>query len=206
MASRYFIGIDEVGRGCLAGPVTVAAVAIPKEYRIQNLGYRLGKLRDSKKLTAKQREEWYEYIKNHPKIFHARANVYPKIIDRINVSNAANLAAVRALEKLLVRHKLHVTHCKVFLDGGLFLRPLNSKSNILNSRTVVKADEKFNAVKLASIVAKIGRDRIMKHHHADFPMYGFDKHVGYATKIHRAAVKKHGICELHRLSFCKNFI
>jgi len=96
---RFMLGIDEVGRGCLAGPVTVAAVALPSgsKYHVSGI-----KLRDSKKLSSKQREVWFEYLKSHPKIFWTKASVYPKMIDRINISQAANLAATRALKRLLL--------------------------------------------------------------------------------------------------------
>ncbi|MEK7496153.1 MAG: hypothetical protein AAB616_01655, partial [Patescibacteria group bacterium] len=97
---KYIIGIDEVGRGPLAGPVTVAALALPQnlKFKIKNLKL---PLRDSKKLSLKQREIWFEYVKKHPKIFYAIASVSPKVIDKINISNAANLAATRAFQKLV---------------------------------------------------------------------------------------------------------
>ncbi len=229
--NRYLVGIDEVGRGCLAGPVTVAAVALPVELRIRN--YELGKLKDSKKLTAIQRERWWHWIKSKsparksdrsihnspPKadaplaqkfilrdlIFYAKASVHPKIIDRINISQAANLAATRALKK--VCSMLDVRNVgSVLLDGGLYLNNPTLIIAHLEPRTITKGDEKFNCVKLASIVAKVHRDRIMKRLHKKFPQYGFDEHVGYGTKAHIASIKKYGYCELHRWTFLKNFV
>jgi ribonuclease HII len=210
---RFIVGIDEVGRGCLAGPVTVAAVAIPMNYRPRTSNL---ELRDSKKLTAKQREEWFEWIRERSKspvqsskLYYVRANVYPKTIDRINISQAANLAATRALKKLLANSQLGLANrVKIFLDGGLYLnsKSLMASGYILNPRTIVRGDEKYNCVKLASIVAKVGRDRIMKRHHRTFPVYRFDQHVGYGTRVHIRAIKKHGPCELHRLTFIKNFV
>lgn len=198
-------GIDEVGRGCLAGPVTVAALVLPQELRIKN--YELGKLKDSKKLTAKKREEWFAWLKQHPKIFYAKVNVYPKTIDRINISQAANLAATRAVKKLITHNSLPINKIKILLDGGLYLNKiLDSRFQILTSRTVVKGDEKYNAIKLASIVAKVHRDRIMKRNHKKYPLYGFDQHVGYGTHRHIAAIRKHGFSEIHRLTFLKNFV
>src|ERR1051325_1501282 len=99
MRKKFIIGIDEVGRGSLAGPVVVAALAIPQniELRIKNLGL---KLRDSKQLSPIQREKWFDYLKNHPKISYATASMAQKIIDRINIPQAANLAATKALKKL----------------------------------------------------------------------------------------------------------
>lgn len=201
----FSVGVDEVGRGCLAGPVTVAALALPSELRIRN--YELGKLKDSKKLSAKQREKWFVYVKSQPKILYAKASVYPKVIDRINISQAANLAATRAVARLVASMKYKVLSIGVLLDGGLYLNKIpNTKYLILDTRTVVRADEKFNCVKLASIVAKVSRDRVMRRNHRKFPQYGFDAHVGYGTKTHITAIKKHGYCELHRRSFLKNFL
>ncbi|HXK35346.1 MAG TPA: ribonuclease HII [Candidatus Paceibacterota bacterium] len=189
----YLIGIDEVGRGCLAGPVVVAAVMIAK-------GMKFPKgLRDSKRLSEKQRSEWLLYIKNNPKIFCASAVVSPAVIDRINISQAANLAALRALSKFLrpIGRKI-----KIQLDGGLYLKNKDYQKNF-NAETVIKGDEKINAIKLASIVAKVKRDKMMKRLGNIFPEYCFEIHKGYATKLHREAIKKNGLCEWHRRSFCK---
>ena len=192
------IGIDEVGRGPLAGPVMVAVLALPAGGKFKNL-------RDSKKLSSKQREKWSAWIKEQ-KIPFATASVYPKVIDRINVSRAANLAATRAFKKVMELCGYELSKVRVLLDGGLYLnRILNPKSYILNPRTVVRGDEKYNCIKVASIVAKVKRDRIMKRNHKKYPQYGFDEHKGYGTKKHIVAIKKHGICKLHRLTFVKNF-
>lgn len=202
---KYVIGIDEVGRGCLAGPVTVAAVALPMGYRVRGLGFRI-KLRDSKKLSAKQRKEWFGWIKARPKIFYARANVYPKIIDRINISRAANLAATRALARLTTHNKQLITgDQRIFLDGGLFVDRSLVVGRKLSVRTVIRGDEKYNCVKLASIIAKVNRDRLLKQYHKKYPKYGFDRHKGYGTKAHIAAIRRFGACPLHRLTFIKNF-
>lgn len=190
---RYSVGVDEVGRGCLAGPVTVAAVAIPARMRFF-------KLKDSKRLTAKQREEWFGRARKHPMIFFSRANVYPKTIDRINVSNAANLAATRALKKIAQQLKCPPEKLKVFLDGGLYL---NFEAPL--AKTVIKGDERYNSIKLASIVAKVNRDRIISRNHRDYPAYGLAEHKGYGTKRHIRAIKKYGPAEIHRLTFIKNF-
>ena len=189
----YLIGIDEVGRGCLAGPVVVSAVLIRK-------GIWLPKgLKDSKKLTEKQRNEWLVYIKSNPKIIFASATVSPKIIDRINISGAANLAALRAFSRLPT-----VRHAKIYLDGGLYLKNKKYQKNF-NAETMIKGDQKINVIKLASIVAKVKRDKMMTKLGKLFPKYCFDVHKGYATKIHREAIKKNGLCDWHRRSFCKNF-
>ena len=201
----YIVGIDEVGRGCLVGTVVVAAVALMQGVRYKFQGLRL---KDSKKLSEKQRAAWFRWIKTQ-NIFYAVARCQPKTIDRINISRAANRAATRALKKLLVNSKWQIENRKsrlnVLLDGGLYLNKItNYHLPITNCRTIVRADEKYNCVKLASIVAKVHRDKFMKRIHKKYPKYGFDRHVGYGTKIHIRAIKKYGLCELHRLSFVGN--
>jgi ribonuclease HII len=199
---RYIIGIDEVGRGALAGPVAVSAVCIPRRMRI-NMSIRirdkkLGELRDSKKLTVFQRERWVEYIRNHPQISFALARVYPRGVDRMNIARAANEAAWRSYRRLATSDLRQATRHSVFLDGGLYLG--NGKQP-KNARTVVRGDEKFTAVKLASIVAKVSRDSYMKKLHKKYPQYGFAAHKGYGTRAHRAALEKHGPSAVHRLTF-----
>src|SRR3989344_7067141 len=177
----YTIGIDEVGRGSLAGPVVVAAVALPR-------GTKFKSLKDSKKLSAKKREEWFAYIKGQGKkhgISYAVARVYPKGIDTINISGAANLAAKRSFLRLLeVLGGKKQKDLKIFLDGGLYLSREKVFLKKFYPKTVIKADEKINAVKLASIVAKVTRDRYMIKLHEYYPRYGFDIHKGYGTKSH----------------------
>ena len=197
------IGVDEVGRGSLAGPVCVAAVAVPKnlEFRIKNLG----KLRDSKKLTPKKREAWFEYFKQHPCANYAVARVYPRQIEKRNISGAANLAALRAYTRLMANGKWRIANCKVFLDGGLYLgsRTRNAeRGTITNAKTVVRGDEKIKAVAIASIIAKVTRDRQMVRLAKKYPGYGLEVHKGYGTKKHLAAIKRYGVSEVHRSTFC----
>lgn len=200
---NYMIGIDEVGRGSLAGPVVVCAVALPAGWRpvctsimTRHNGGRGAALRDSKKLSPRQREAWYAYLVSHPRVRYALARVYPRVIEKKNISKAANTAALRAYKKL-VADRGHARH-KVLLDGGLYLgnggRPSNAK-------TVVKGDEKFTSIKIASIIAKVSRDRLMARLAKKHPIYGFEVHKGYGTKIHLAAIKKHGPSPAHRLTF-----
>ncbi|MDD5547540.1 MAG: ribonuclease HII [Candidatus Pacebacteria bacterium] len=192
-SKKYIIGIDEVGRGPLAGPVAVCALALPEGLKIKKTG-----LKDSKKLSAKQREEWLEYIKKCPQIFYAVSRVYPNIIDKINISQAANLAANRSLEKLFGTYKLNYKKCRVLLDGGLFV------SEKYKARTIIKGDEKITAIKLASIAAKVDRDGLLEKYAEKFKKYGFDMHKGYGTKHHIKIIKKHGPLKIHRLTFLKN--
>lgn len=190
------IGLDEVGRGSLAGPVAVAAVYLPKKIRFRNL-------KDSKKLSAKKREEWFLKIKQNKAIFYAVAMVSPKIIDRINISEAANLAAGRAFEKLITNYKLPLGKIAVYLDGGLHIqKTLNPKPKTL--KILIRADEKINAVKLASIVAKVNRDHLMIQLSKKYPQYGFAKHKGYGTKAHFSVLRVNSICKIHRITFLKS--
>ncbi len=192
------VGIDEVGRGCLAGPVVVVAAMVRGNFK----NPKLGKLKDSKKLSAKQREAWFSYFKNNSHITYAVARVYPRQIEILNISQAANLAAHRAFSRLarkqaLSRGKLGKT--KIFLDGGLYLK--NRASQPSNAKTVIKGDEKIRAVAVASIVAKVARDNFMRRLGKKYPEYGFEIHKGYGTKVHLAAIRRFGPTAAHRLTF-----
>lgn len=227
MKPDWMIGIDEVGRGSLAGPVVVCALAIPKGLSLRGSQLRpssmkgrlprfvcnnaamLSPLRDSKKLTRLQREKWAAWVRSHPKIDFVIARVYPRRIERMNIAQAANLAATRACVRLANRIARGARRIKVFLDGGLHLRayPRFDSRQILylSATTVIRGDEKFTAVKLASIVAKVARDRLMEKLHMRYPRYGFAVHKGYGTKAHIAAIKKFGPSKIHRTTFIKNF-
>jgi ribonuclease HII len=194
------IGIDEVGRGALAGPVVVAAALLLRGITVSSMERETHiELRDSKKLTPKQRERWAAYFEDNSAIAFSIARVYPRRIEKMNISRAANLAALRAYRKLMVGHGSGGASVKVFLDGGLFLgngeRPKNAK-------TIVKADEKIPAVAIASIVAKVHRDRYLRRLARKYPAYGFDLHKGYGTKAHYRAIRKCGLSEVHRRTFC----
>ena len=200
MKNSWIIGIDEVGRGSIAGPVTVGALIAPTntKYKIPNSKL---KLRDSKKLSPSQREQWFEYIKNHPKIHFAVAHIQPSVVDRINISQAANRAASKALGKLLKNNELRIKNkARIYLDGGLYIRDKLQTTNY-QLQTVVRGDEKIKAISLASIVAKVTRDRLMVRTHKKYPRYGFAIHKGYGTKAHMRAVKRFGPSEKHRLTF-----
>ncbi|OGY57135.1 MAG: hypothetical protein A2Y84_01225 [Candidatus Colwellbacteria bacterium RBG_13_48_8] len=198
----YTVGIDEAGRGALAGPVVVAAVAVPRSFnhRLKTLP----RLRDSKQLSPLQREVWYRHIQEHPYVFYATARVYPKRIDTINIAQSANLAASRALERLVYYlgsgEKFPV---KVLLDGSLYLS--YRKHQALSARTIVKGDELKTAIKLASIVAKVTRDKYLVALHKRYPEYGLQFHKGYGTARHFRAITQHGIAEIHRLTYLKRY-
>lgn len=200
---RYIVGIDEVGRGALAGPVVVAAVIVPKGLRLAHRS--LGKLRDSKKLRPERRERWHDFARGHGKIRFALGRVYPRGIERLNISRAANLAALRAFSHLIANEGVSIRSCSIYLDGGLYLG--NTGGNF-PAKTIVRGDEKIPAIALASIVAKVTRDRAMAELAKRHVRYGFEVHKGYGTKSHRAALKKYGPSEAHRLTylgFLENF-
>ena len=195
------IGIDEVGRGPLAGPVVLAAAYIPLGTRIAN--HKLGKLKDSKKLSVKKREKWLEYFKAHPQVKFALARVNPRSIERLNISRAANLAAYRACMRLVSENNLKWGEFKIYLDGGLC--PRSDRVSLI-SKTVVRGDEKITAIKIASILAKVQRDKYMVKLAKKYPQYGFHEHKGYATKKHRLALRKHGPSEIHRATFLTKIV
>lgn len=195
--TRWVIGIDEVGRGALAGPVAVAAAILPSNS--------IHSLKDSKKLSAAQREFWAKELAARTGVRFAVARVYPRGIEQLNISAAANRAAQNALSRLLKNHKIS-PDTPIYLDGGLYLgskvRQRNAvKAGQIRAKTVIKADEKFPAVAAASIIAKVSRDRFMTRLAKRYPAYGFDVHKGYGTAAHRRAIKKHGPCDAHRLTF-----
>ncbi len=199
---NYIIGLDEVGRGTLAGPVVVCAVAIHKGLKIQNK--KLGELKDSKKLSSSQREKWVEYFKNHPEIIFTVARVYERKIEKINISCAANLAALRAYRLLVSRFKIHAS--RVVLDGGLYLGSRKLQMANKFASTIIKGDEKIPVIAIASILAKVYRDKFMVRLAKKYPEYGLDLHKGYGTKIHLAAIKNFGPAKIHRLTFISRYL
>ncbi len=202
-SKTYLIGIDEVGRGPLAGPVTVAAVLLSAKLKTEKFKNLKIPLRDSKKLGPEQREIWFDFVKKQ-KIPYSVASVSPKIIDKINISKAANLAATKALYKLITKHRPLIRKCRVFLDGGLKILPNFSESLLASGytlTTIIRGDEKIPAISLASIIAKVRRDKYMEKMHKKFPQYNFKKHKGYGTEIHYKLLKKNGASKIHRKSF-----
>ncbi len=192
---KSVIGIDEVGRGPLAGPVAVCAFYL--DSYILNLKSFSIPLRDSKKLTQKQRELWYTQIliwQKAGKCDFCVTMISAKTIDTIGIAPAIKRALARSLYKL----STFDFQLEVLLDGGL-KAPVEFK----NQKTYIKGDEKFPAIALASIVAKVIRDRHMQKQAKKFPEYGFETHVGYGTRKHYEAIKKHGLTPLHRRSFLK---
>ena len=179
-------GVDEAGRGPLAGPVFAAAVVLEPNSMIDGLN-------DSKKLSEKKREVLYEQIKNSAVAYNI-AFATEKEIDEMNILNATFLAMRRAVEGLSVSPDI------ALIDGN--------RSPVLSipSRTVVKGDSLSASIAAASILAKVERDRLMKILDEKYPQYAFEKHKGYGTKLHIEAIRKFGPCEIHRKSFLKKIL
>jgi ribonuclease HII len=185
----FLIGIDEAGRGPLAGPVVVGGVKCEK----RNLHILKG-IKDSKQLTARKREEWFLKLTRHPDIEWAVAKIWPATIDKINIYQATLLGAKRVCAKLSFGgKKLSLAH--IILDGSLYL------PRHIPQQTIIKGDEKIPIISAASIIAKVVRDQTMFRMHKKYPKYRFDIHKGYATKMHRKFVVQFGPCEIHRKSF-----
>ena len=191
---KYIIGIDESGRGPLAGPLTVAACRLPVRYMtlFSSVGILL---RDSKLLSERQRDEWYKCLselKQKGKIDFAITHISPSKLDKDRMTKCLRVAINRILSKLIASPD----EVRVLLDGGL-----KAPKQYIYQETIIKGDEREPAVALASILAKVTRDRKMMQLAKKFPEYGFDFHKGYGTKSHFKAIKKHGSCFCHRQSF-----
>jgi ribonuclease HII len=182
-------GVDEAGRGPLAGPVVAAAVILPKAWAYGGFDERLTELNDSKQLTEAQRENFFEIITTHPDLRYAIAIVDAATIDRINILQATHRAMNEALAKLQPQPQ------HVLVDG----RPV--KSMTLPQTALVKGDSLSYSIAAASVLAKVTRDRMMLEFDAKFPGYGFAVHKGYGVPQHLAAIEKLGPCPIHRMSF-----
>lgn len=175
-------GIDEAGRGPLAGPVVAAAVILPEDFEHEVLN-------DSKKLTGRKREILYEELTSDPSILISSNRGTVKEIDRINILKATHLAMKRASQAL----ELKPDH--VLIDG------LAVKGFPVPQTPLVKGDSISFSIAAASIIAKVERDRLMLKMAKKYPEYGFERHKGYGTKLHMEALKKYGPCPIHRRSF-----
>ena len=180
-AGRTVAGVDEAGRGCLAGPVAAGAVILDPGRPVRGL-------RDSKKLTEKRREELFEEIREKSAAWSV-AMTGPGEIDRTNILRAALRAMEKAVEGLSVAPDF------VLVDG-------NARISIaVEQRTVVGGDDRCTSVAAASIVAKVTRDRLMRELETEYPGYGFSRHKGYPSNEHRESLRRLGPCPIHRKSF-----
>ena len=175
-------GTDEAGRGCLAGPVTAAAVILPDNFKS-------GLLNDSKQLSEKTREKLKPIIEDISISFSV-THLEPKIIDEINILNAS----IKAMQECVT--KLNPIPNFIIVDGNRF-KPIN---NIPYS-TIIKGDSKYMSIAAASVLAKTYRDEYMNKIHEEFPMYNWKQNKGYPTIEHREAIKKYGVTKYHRMSF-----
>jgi ribonuclease HII len=178
---EHIAGVDEAGRGPLAGPVVAAAVIFPKEFIMDGVD-------DSKKLPARKREELFIMISQQAMSVGVGI-IDHKVIDRINILQATHLAMRRALENLAIKPDY------VLVDGNSF------KHDTLRFQNIIGGDAKSFTIAAASIIAKVTRDRLMCELDACFPQYGFARHKGYGTPQHIEAIRTYGICEIHRRSF-----
>ena len=205
---KYIIGIDEVGRGPIAGPVAVGAFMLPiKNYESFCLsatsptcGGKLSKLRDSKKLSKKQREEWFGFLKKQKEegsCDFVVSFVSSEMIDKFGIAKCIQKALDESLYKITLSKEHTSTFC-IFLDGGL-----HAKKEFVNQETIIKGDELHPIISLASIVAKVSRDKVMENFSKKYKEYGFEKHSGYGTRAHYEAIKTHGQTPIHRKTFIR---
>lgn len=180
-------GIDEAGRGPLAGPVVVAGVIMPQNSMIEGVN-------DSKKVSEKKREKLYDLILEEA-ISYSVAIIGQDVIDEINILNATKQGVTKVVEELEVKPDLIVVDALTHIDTkGI---PYDS---------IIKGDAKCYNIAAASIIAKVTRDRIMRQWDKIYPQYGFSAHKGYGTAKHIEAIKEYGLCPIHRRSFTKNFV
>lgn len=188
---KYIVGIDEVGRGPIAGPVAVGIFVYGSDFN----EYELEDVRDSKKHTELQRNKIYEYLcekRKNGDINFKVAMTEPSRIDKDGIVVAIQVALCEALREL----GIHTKFARLLLDGGLRAPP-----EFEHQETIIKGDEKERAISFASIVAKVERDALMKKLGEEYPKYGFEKHKGYGTKKHFKAIRKHGLLPFHRKTF-----
>lgn len=187
------IGVDEVGRGPLAGPLAVGALLLQDRHRRHLRG-----IKDSKRLDEKGRERWYARLvalEREGKLAYKVAFVSERVIDRHGISRALRRAVGSCLKRLGA-----TARAKVLLDGALY-----APDRYLRQRTIVRGDERHAVIAAASIVAKVRRDRRMRTLGKRYPGYGFEDHKGYGTKAHYRALRRYGLSDIHRRSFLKGF-
>lgn len=184
---KYICGIDEAGRGPLAGPVVIASVIMPEDSMIEGVN-------DSKKVSEKKREFLYDKILDEA-VSYGVAIIGQDEIDNINILNATKKGLTMSLKELTVKPDL------ILVDALEHIDTLG-----IPYEAIIKGDAKAYSIAAASIIAKVTRDRIMREWANVYPEYGFEVHKGYGTAKHIAAIKEHGICQIHRKTFTKNFI
>jgi len=197
---EIIIGVDEVGRGPLAGPVVAGAAWVKPDILEKEFEDR-GLIRDSKKLSEKQRDKIYKFIQESDSFVLGIGEVSVEMIDKINILNASLLAMRLAIDEVIEKIKRQVPNSEnqktcTLIDGNKNIQNLD-----LEQRLFAKGDQRIFSIATASINAKVYRDKLMEEYHQKFPEYGFGQHKGYGTKLHMEQLKKHGACEIHRQSF-----
>jgi ribonuclease HII len=182
-------GVDEAGRGPLAGPVAAAAVILPAEWIQSGLPHRLRGLNDSKQLTPEEREKYFAVLTTHPQVSFGVAMIDVAVIDSINILQATHRAMSEALAQL------QPTPEHTLVDGLLV------NSLCFPQTPIIAGDCQSYSIAAASVIAKVTRDRLMIEYSRQYPLYGFAEHKGYGTPQHLAALAKHGPCPIHRRSF-----
>jgi len=188
----YICAVDEVGMGCLAGPVVVCAVAMTNHFYNEH-HKKLHWLRESKLLLPHQREKFAAELLKEKDLVYAISSVSPKMIDKINIYQAARLGMKNAIKKLKPSFDLKTI---VLVDGKTKIRGVDYEQV-----PIVKGDRKIFVIACASVIAKVHRDKMMVGYAQKYPDYGFEKHKGYGTKYHQAQLIALGPCEIHRRSF-----
>lgn len=205
---KLIIGVDEAGRGPLAGPVTVGVFSAPENFRQKLIKILGGKIKDSKQISPIKRYTIYRIflkLRDEGKVSFSVSHISNKIIDRRGISYATNLGIKRCLRilELEIRNSLKIENfkLKIVLDGLL-----KAPENYTNQQTIIRGDATNIFIACASIVAKVSRDALMKKLAKKYPKYGFEIHKGYGTKLHRTNIKKFGLSEIHRKSFCRGLL
>ncbi len=180
--SNFPVGVDEAGRGPIAGPVVVCACYIPEDVKLRGIA-------DSKTLSPEKRERIFKKIRKIKEIKYSFGMVYPETIDRINIRNATFVAMKRALKRLEVSFDF------ILVDG------FEIPGIKVPQKGIIKGDAKINSIALAGILAKVKRDKLMEKYALIYPEYGFEKHKGYPTREHLEKIKIFGISPIHRKSF-----
>jgi ribonuclease HII len=187
---KFVAGLDEAGRGPLAGPVVASAVVLPKNFSAKNFWA----VKDSKQLSEKQRDFFYKILTSQKNIKWGVGIVSEKIIDKINILEATKLAMKKAIANL------NCVTDFLLLDGNFKIYYACLPAG-RRQKSIIKGDQKVFSIAAASIIAKVFRDRLMQKFHKKYPLYGFDNHKGYGTKQHLDAIKKYGPCKIHRKTF-----
>lgn len=185
-------GVDEAGRGPLAGPVVACACILPKGVLFEGV-------RDSKSVAPQGRKKLADFLTNHSQVHWAVGTVCHEVVDQINILQATFLAMQRAVLQLKA-------NCDFILVDGRDFPRFERSNQVIPGNALIKGDTLSQSIAAASIIAKVHRDALMQAYHEEFPQYGFDRHKGYGTKGHYAAIDMHGLSPIHRKSFLKKII